>query len=437
MIRKYFAGSSFARNVISLVTGTALAQVINFIFTVFLARAYSTAEFGTLSIFLSIVSLVLVFSTGKYDVAMVVARDERDAPRLLSLGMTICMVLAVITSAAAAVIMIFDLPFYEGQEVHGWLLYVPLSLVLLTGGQMFWMWYVREKNFKPLAGIRVAEAISYGAFALLFKSLDALGLLIATLISQLVAFTALGTGILKKGGLGRFIFPAGELKQTALRFKEFPIVNIPQGFIEMFQLNAVVLLLSSPAGVSALGNTASVIGLYSLCLRVLQVPMRLIVLPVSHVFLSEASERYRNGGDLFALVRKTVLRGAFIAIPIPVVLMIAGPDLFAFVFGEQWREAGQYARILAPWIFLDLVRAPVMQVASIVGKQKIVLYFSIGGSVLLLLSIYSGLMLFKDAHALFIIISATQSLITLILIFLALQVSKGKIPVSDHGKPSA
>ena len=434
MLSKYFQGSTFARNVASLVTGTAMAQVINFLFTIVLARVYTTAEFGTLSVFMSIVSVALVFSSGKYDVAMVVARDEKDAPRLFSLGMGICLILAFIGALAFALVQGLGLPFYKGQEVYGWLMWVPVSLVLLTGGQMFWMWYVRGKNFKPLAAIRVAETVAFGASALLLKSLDALGLLFATLISQLVAFASLGAGIFTRKGLKEFAFPVKELRQTAVSYKQFPVVNIPQGFIDMFQLNAVVLIISGSAGVSALGNPASVIGLYALCLRVLQVPMRLIVLPVSHVFLSEASERYRSGGDLYSLVKKTVLRGALIALPIPIVLFAAGPYLFALVFGEPWREAGEYARILAPWIFLDLVRAPVIQVASIVGRQKAVLYVSVAGSALLLLSIYAGLLLFRDATALFIIISATQSLITLILIFLALRISKAKVPVENAGE---
>lgn len=425
MLRKYFAGSSFARNVASLVTGTAVAQVINFLFSIVLTRVYSTAEFGTLSIFMSIVAVVLVFSSGKYDVAMVVARDEKDAPRLFSLGMWICAGIALVTALLAGAIMLFDLPFYKGHEVHSWLLWVPVSLVLLTGGQMFWMWYVRKKNFKPLAGIRIAEAASYGLSALLLKSFDALGLLFATLTSQLVAFIAMGAGIFRRDGFARFRYRAKELKETAVTFKEFPVVNIPQGFIDMFQMNAIVLVLAATLGVAA----ASVIGLYSHCMRVLQVPMRLVILPVSHVFLSEASERFRSGGDLYALVKKTVMRTALIALPIPIVLMAAGPFLFAFVFGEEWRTSGEFARILSPWIYLDFVRAPVMQVASIVGRQKQVLYFSFAGSVLLLLSIFIGTTYIDDVHGVFILISITQSLITLILIFLALRISKAKVPV--------
>ena len=33
-------------------------------------------------------------------------------------------------------------------------------------------------------------------------------------------------------------------------------------------------------------------------------------------------------------------------------LIIFGQELFAFVFGEEWREAGFYASILAPMAFL-------------------------------------------------------------------------------------
>jgi O-antigen/teichoic acid export membrane protein len=124
-----------------------------------------------------------------------------------------------------------------------------------------------------------------------------------------------------------------------------------------------------------------------------------------------------------------VLRSALVALPVPIVLIAAGPFLFAIVFGEEWREAGEYARILAPWMFLDLIRAPIVQVGSIVRKQQQVLYFSIVSSVLLLVSIFAGLHFFKsDPRMIFVIISASQSVMTLVLILLVLRISRTKAP---------
>src|SRR5204863_255676 len=135
---------------------------------------------------------------------------------------------------------------------------------------------------------------------------------------------------------------------------------------------------------------------YALCMRVLQVPMGLIVRPIAHVFFSEASQVYRNGGDIFPLARQTALRTALFASVIPIVILAAGPFLFSMVFGNEWREAGVYAQILSVWIFLDLIKAPIAQVPVIMGRQKEVLRWTLLVSVLLLLVIISAGNYFSD-----------------------------------------
>lgn len=417
MFSKYLQGSAFARNVLTLVSGTALAQIINFLFTIVLTRIYDSSEYGILSLYLSIVSIVLVFSSGKFDVAMVVAREEDDAPKLFSVSMWICALLSIATLLIVAIIHIFDLPVYKNQEVYQWLWCTPLSIFLLTGAQMFWMWYVRKKDFNSLWWVRSIEALVLGIASVLFYKLGALGLLLATLLSQVSSFAFLGVIFFNRERFKNFIFSTSTLVDAATRYKKFPVVNIPQAFLDMFQGNAIILLVTASFG-------ASVIGLYSLCLRVLQVPMRLIVLPVAHVFLSEASERFRNGGDVYSLVKKTIFRGALVALPIPVLIIIAGPSLFALVFGEEWREAGVYAQIFSPYIFLDLVRAPIMQTAFVVGKQEKIFWASLLSNILLLAAIFIGLKFFKDLYIIFSIISASQCLIALILIFISLRLAR-------------
>jgi len=41
------------------------------------------------------------------------------------------------------------------------------------------------------------------------------------------------------------------------------------------------------------------------------------------------------------------------------------------VFGEPWREAGDFARILAPLYFLNFVASPLSYVFFVAGKQKV------------------------------------------------------------------
>jgi O-antigen/teichoic acid export membrane protein len=70
-----------------------------------------------------------------------------------------------------------------------------------------------------------------------------------------------------------------------------------------------------------------------------------------------------------------MLRLGLIALPIFALIVLFAPELFAFFFGNYWREAGVYAQILSPWIFLNFIVSPISGVYLIVGKQKQAIYF--------------------------------------------------------------
>jgi O-antigen/teichoic acid export membrane protein len=61
---------------------------------------------------------------------------------------------------------------------------------------------------------------------------------------------------------------------------------------------------------------------------------------------------------------------AHIAMPPALILMISAPELFALTFGEQWRESGNFAQWMAPWIYLVFVASPLSTLFEVMEKQK-------------------------------------------------------------------
>jgi O-antigen/teichoic acid export membrane protein len=59
------------------------------------------------------------------------------------------------------------------------------------------------------------------------------------------------------------------------------------------------------------------------------------------------------------------------------VLLLFSPQLFAWIFGEQWRAAGELAQILAPLYFLNFIASPLSYVFAVAGKQKVDLIWQI------------------------------------------------------------
>lgn len=54
-------------------------------------------------------------------------------------------------------------------------------------------------------------------------------------------------------------------------------------------------------------------------------------------------------------------------------LFLFAPVLFATVFGPEWRQSGEYLRILAPTLFLQLIVVPIAR--TLVLTRKLALQF--------------------------------------------------------------
>jgi O-antigen/teichoic acid export membrane protein len=96
------------------------------------------------------------------------------------------------------------------------------------------------------------------------------------------------------------------------------------------------------------------------------------------VFTGELARKLREGSpgvlqDYRRLVRIMFLIGIGPAL----VLGLLGPQLFEFVFGAQWRLAGEFAQLSAPLVLASFVAAPVNMTVMIVGRQRLQLAWEI------------------------------------------------------------
>jgi O-antigen/teichoic acid export membrane protein len=114
---------------------------------------------------------------------------------------------------------------------------------------------------------------------------------------------------------------------------------------------------------------AAIAGMFALTLRVLSIPASLVGGAVGNVFYSRAPQAHQEG-NLHTLVETIHGKLATVAIPVLVVLLNFGPELFRFVFGEQWYKAGQYAQWMAPWLYFQFQWSPLSTIAPVLGLQR-------------------------------------------------------------------
>ena len=100
-------------------------------------------------------------------------------------------------------------------------------------------------------------------------------------------------------------------------------------------------------------------------------------------------------------------------------------DLFAFVFGEPWRIAGEYAQIVIPFFFAQFIISSISSTETIMEKQNIDLLFNIailaGSMIVIVVSSGFGFKIFLINWAIVI------SLLYAIYGFVLMKMADGKI----------
>ena len=356
--------SEFTLNVLTLMTGTTLAQAIPIAVSPILTRIYTPEDFGLFALFIAITGIFGSFVNGRYELAIMLPKKDEDAINIAALGIILTTVISIFLFI---IILIFDdkiSDLLESTEIRFWLYFVPLS-VFLTG---FWnvlnYFNIRKKQYLDISKAIILKAIILSTLqvAIGFIKNGATGLISGQLVSQLFANTKLFLNVIKDKAL---LSKISKLKIIALakKYKDFPKYNAPAAFSDTTALQLPSILLPKLYG---LGNS----GFFFLAHKIIAMPSGLIGKSISQVFFQEISEKKNKKLKCWPLFIKTIKRLLFIGAPISILIAILGPDLFEIVFGEEWRISGEVARFLSIVFLLTFVVSPVSSVFSVSGFIK-------------------------------------------------------------------
>ena len=91
---------------------------------------------------------------------------------------------------------------------------------------------------------------------------------------------------------------------------------------------------------------------------------------VRQVFTGESSAELRESeGSMGRTLRRATSRLLLVGVGPAAVLVAFGPALFGFVFGQQWAEAGEYARWLAVAYLGQFAVVPISSTLFLLERQ--------------------------------------------------------------------
>lgn len=404
-------GSRALRNVIVVMTGTALAQALGFALSPVISRLFSPADFGVLGSFGAVSGVVAAVVTLEYTQAILLPKERSDAINLFVVSCLCTLAIGGLCAVAAllAPAMLLDLMHGRGS----WLLVLlPVSVAVSGINAACQAWCVRAKAFRLTSASQVVRGVASGGSLIGAGCLKtgATGMVVSGVFAELLATLALARVVVPDLKDLRSVIRWERVKALAFEYRDFPLYAASQNMVTTLSQGVPVLLLTHFYGIATAGA-------YAFGMRILHTPMGLVLRALRQVLLQKACEDRHRGGSLLALYLRVTALLLAIAMPPAVVLMVYAPPVFLWVFGPQWGMAGEFARSLVLWMAIAFCNLPAVLFAQVIRIQRTILIYDLVVLVARVLVLVGG-GLWLDAGTTILVFSVVGAAMNLVLIAL-------------------
>jgi teichuronic acid exporter len=357
----------FLFQVITLGIGSSVGQLITIGVSPILTRLYTPEDFGVWAFYISVVSIFSIIATGKYELAIVLPKSNDEAMSLVIL----IFFLSCSVSFFLLVIMIFFKSSIElllgNISFENAFFLLPLNVLLVGLTQACIYWEYRQKHYKNLMYNRMGQSSITAAihFSLGVVSNNAMGLILGTIAGQCLAFILLLKKIYlyeKKSISINFL----RIVPNASRYKNFLFYSMPMGILNVMSFNLLQYTLIFYFSSSALGY-------YYLVQRILNIPLDIISSSFAPVFYRELSNIPSKQSFMLKAFFGNFLLVCLWLLP----FLFFGEEIFSYIFGIQWKDAGKMCSLLAPLIIMSFASGSISSIFSYFQKNEILLYWQV------------------------------------------------------------
>lgn len=373
---------TFARGIAGITFGTALGQLLLVAATPVITRLYPPADFGLFGVYTGVVSLAVVLGAARYELAVPMASDEREALYLVCLSFVVLVGTVVAVAIAVAFFGRDVAQVLRAPEFEPFLWIVPVGLFVGVVQQTLNSYAARLRDYRAISQTKVAQGVGQALIPIIMAPAGPIGLLAGDVAGKLGGTARLGALLLKSTRDIAGLPSVKELCRIARQYKAFPLLSSPSALLNTFALQIPTLLFASLYG-------PSVAGWLMLSNRVVGTPMRLIGQSVAQVYLGEAARAKRESPERLHPVFKKLASRLLLFGGIPICLIgVGAPFVFDLVFGAEWQNAGVYTALMCPAMLGQFVVSPLSQTAAIVGRQGRQLLLDATRTALLVLSVW-------------------------------------------------
>lgn len=382
--------NSFIRSVGVLVGGTALAHGITALALPVLSRLYSPADFSALAVFTSLLSIISVAACLRFDVAVIIPHRDTDAANLLALALGCTLVVSLLVAVPVLLVPERIAGWLNQAKLHSYLWLLPVGVLLAASYSALQGWLVRKKEFGQIARSRVAQSAAAAGtqVSMGMAGVGTFGLLLGYVLNAGAACIVLGYRVIRfeRESLRAITWPG--MRAMAAEHHRFPKYSTWEALSNSAAIQVPIIMIAA----MAVGPEA---GYLSMATYVMQAPMALFGTAIGQVYLSRAPEEHRAGrlGTFTAEVFGGLLKAGVGPL---LFVGIVSPVAFPFVFGAEWRRAGDLVAWMTPWFIMQFIASPISMALHIMGRQRIALNLQIFGLVIRLSLVWIAIIISKE-----------------------------------------
>lgn len=365
-------GSGLRRNFIVLVSSSLFAQLITFALSPLLSRMYNPEQFGALGLFQSVGLIVVAVNTLQLSQAIVLPKKDIDARALVLLSF----ILIIFFSFGVILLQLIIPRYYEKitglcpDAFH----IVLFAIYSLTSGMFVVQtsWSIKRGKFRQNSISTIIKSASAAILQYLLGRISPttdmiiLGYVIGSIIPVIYLLYVQRDDF---NDLLR-ISIRSRIRIVWREYYHFPLYSTPQTLINTFAQGLPVFILQGFFGLNISGQ-------FSFSRRILNVPYNMISSAFRQLLLKEMSDFHKNKGKIYPIFIKYTKVLFAIAVGPALIGVVIMPELFSFIFGENWRIAGEYSRWIIVWMLFGLCNIPSVIASRIVRKQHYLLIFEI------------------------------------------------------------
>lgn len=363
--------SSFSRDVLKLLTGSGVGLLVAYFGSLVLLRLYPPEAFGAYEVIIGIVAVVTPLASLRYEDALMLPGESSSGANalILSTGLLIAFCIGLLLLILSVPLVI---PVSENAIVR-WAWTIPVALFANRIVKISELWLAREEEFTRIARGQVIHNSTMTGTRIVasFPLPNAGGLLLGFVLGHLTTLMSYARRLkdsLRTTVTGHIDWHV--IWHTATRYRHFAMFTTPAAMLGTLSSKLPVFLL-------LFLFDSSVVGHFGRGFAVLFVPLSFFSASVAQVFFVRAAGAHRSGelGGLSDFVHSRLV--TLFVLP-TIVLMFSGAELFQFLFGEEWMDAGKYLLYLGPWILASAIASPLTRLFDVLERQAFELVTTVG-----------------------------------------------------------